>query len=132
MANSMKLSMKGFEDMLERIQKSGGNINQAAEKALIEGAKPFRDDLKKGIQKHYRTGLTESTLRDLKVEWDGNIASLKTGFDISKGGLPALFIEYGTPTQKANPFIRPSIKRNESKAKRIQKEELMKALEELE
>jgi HK97 gp10 family phage protein len=132
MANKMKLSMNGFEDMLERIRKAGGSIEKAAEAALVEGAKPFQDDLKKGIIKHHRTGLTEKALQENEVKWEGNVATLEAGFKISKGGLPALFIEYGTPKQKADPFIRPAIESNTPKARRIQKQVLSKILEELE
>ena len=57
--SSMKLDLRGVSDLLERIQKVGGNIDAAAEKALLESAKPCVEDLKSGIKKHRRTGLTE-------------------------------------------------------------------------
>lgn len=128
----MKLDVKGLEDLLERIKKAGGNITQATETALKESAKPFYDDLRSGIAKHRDTGLTESSLRTLDVKWDGNVASLKVGFDINKGGLPALFIEYGTPKQKPRPFIRPAITRNKPKARKIQQKVLVDILKEFE
>lgn len=118
--------------MLERIRNAGGSIEKAAEAALVEGTKPFHEDLKKGIAKHYLTGLTEKALQENEVKWEGNVATLEAGFKISKGGLPALFIEYGTPKQKADPFIRPAIESNTPKARRIQKQTLLKILEELE
>lgn len=130
--NSMTLNMKGFDDMLERIKKANGSIESAAEKALVEGVKPFQQDLQVGIKKHYRTGLTESTLKEPNVRWNGNVASISAGFDINKGGLPAIFLEYGTPKQRPRPFIRPAIERNKSKARNIQKRELTKILKELE
>ena len=131
MANSMKLDTKGIEAMLERIKKAGGNIEQAAEKALTESAEPFFDDLRAGIAKHRLTGETERSLRKNRVEWEGGKASIKIGFDINNGGLPALFVEYGTPTQKAQPFIRPAIVKNKSKAKRIQQTVLNNILKDL-
>jgi len=54
------------------------------------------------------------------------------GFDLGKGGLPALFLEYGTPHIKADPFIQRSIQRNQSISRKIQKELLTKILKELE
>ena len=48
--NTMKLDLNGFKELLERIQKAGGNIDAAAEKALVESAKPFMEDLKTGIE----------------------------------------------------------------------------------
>lgn len=129
----MTLDLSGFTGMLERIQKVGGNIDKAAEKALSESAKPFYDDLKEGIEKHHKTGMTEESLRDEKnIVWDGNRVTLKVGFDLSKGGLPALFVEYGTPKQPADPFIQPAITKNKPKAKKIQQQILNEILGELE
>ena len=131
--NTMKLDLNGFKELLERIQKAGGNIDAAAEKALVESAKPFMEDLKTGINKHHQTGLTEASLNDpTQIERDGNRLTLKVGFDLGKGGLPALFLEYGTPRMKAEPFIQSSIQRNQSKSRKIQKELLSKILKELE
>ena len=131
--NSMKLDLGAFTGMLEQIQKAGGSIERAAEKALSESAKPFYDDLKAGIAKHRKSGLTEKSLLDPNnIVWDGNRVTLKVGFDMSKGGLPALFIEYGTPKQTPDPFIQPAIKRNQPKAKKIQQQVLSEILEGLE
>jgi len=131
--NTMKLDLSGFKELLERIQKVGGNIDAAAEKALIESAKPFVEDLKTGIKKHHRTGLTEASLNDpTQIQREGNRLTLNVGFDLGKGGLPALFLEYGTPHMKADPFIQRSIQRNQSISRKIQKELLTKILKELE
>lgn len=131
--NTMRLDLIGFSTMLEGIQKAGGNIERAVETALTESAKPFETELKAGIAKHHRTGLTEkSLLASNNVQWDGNRATLNVGFDIAKGGLPALFIEYGTPRMPADPFIQPAIQRNQSKAKKIQQQVLNEILEGIE
>lgn len=130
---SMTLSTKGFEALLERIQKAGGDINSAAERALTESAEPFYADLKAGIKKHHQTGLTEKSLYDpTKPVWFGDKVMLKVGFDLSHGGLPALFIEYGTPKQKPDPFIKLAIERNQRLSKKIQKKILTEVLEDLE
>lgn len=130
--NTMKLDLKGVSDLLERIQKVGGNIDAAAEKALVESAKPFVEDLKSGIKKHRRTGLTEASLNDpTQLQREGNQLTLNVGFDLGKGGLPALFLEYGTPRMKPESFIRPAIQRNQPKARKIQQEILSQILEDL-
>ena len=51
--NSMKLDLTGFNTMLESIQKAGGQIEKAAEKALTESATPFYEDLKVGIKNKF-------------------------------------------------------------------------------
>lgn len=131
--NTMKLDLNGVKELLERLQKAGGNIDAAAEKALVESAQPFMEDLKRGIQKHHRTGLTEASLKDpTQIEREGNRLTLNVGFDLGKGGLPALFIEHGTPRIKPQPFIQPAIRKNQTKSRKIQQAVLTKLLKEIE
>lgn len=53
------------------------------------------------------------------------------GFSIEKGGLPALFLDIGTPRQQPHFFIYYAVENNLDKIHKIQKEELMKILKEL-
>ena len=52
----------------------------------------------------YSTGATMEALnKEYGVSWDGNIASLPLGFDLSGAGLTSIFLMYGTPRmQPAN------------------------------
>lgn len=130
--NRMKLDLQGFSGLLERIQRAQGEIDQAATHALERGAEPFVADLKAGIAKHRQTGLTESSLNEPKVVRDGHRLTLNAGFDLAHGGLPALFLEYGTPRMKPDPFIQKALKRNQKTARSIQESTLTKILEGLE
>ena len=130
--NSLKLELTGVEELLLSIEKMGGDINQAAEKAILDCAKPFHQELKLAIKKHRRSGLTEATLHEpIKVHWVGNRCSLQVGFNLKAGGLPALFLEYGTPRMKARPFIRPAINRSRKNMKAIQQKTLSELLKEI-
>lgn len=51
------------------------------------------------------------------------------GFEVEKGGLPALFLDIGTPKIKPTFFIYYAIERNYSTIHAIQRAELMKILE---
>lgn len=51
------------------------------------------------------------------------------GFEVAKGGLPALFLDIGTPKIKPSFFIYYAVENNMSKIHAIQKEELTKILE---
>lgn len=51
------------------------------------------------------------------------------GFDVEQGGLPALFLDIGTPKIKPTFFIYYAIERNYPTIHAIQREELMKILE---
>ncbi len=130
--NSLKLELSGVEELLRSIEKMGGDVNAAAEKALLASAVPFHQELKVAIKKHRRSGLTESTLREPKqVKWEGNRCTLEVGFNLKSGGLPALFLEYGTPRMKARPFIRPAINRCKKDAKAHQQKALEEIMKEL-
>lgn len=53
------------------------------------------------MKRHHQTGGTESSIqKSSKVGWDGETASVNVGFKISEGGLPSIFLMYGTPRQK--------------------------------
>ncbi len=130
--NSLKLELTGVDQLLNQIQKIGGDVNQAAERAILASAKPFHQDLKQAIKKHKRSGLTESTLKSpTNIKLQGNQCSLDVGFHIKSGGLPALFLEYGTPRMKAQPFIRPAINRNKKNAKQVQQQAIEQLLKDL-
>ena len=100
MAKKTKLSLDGdiFKEYADKLEKLGGNLRETVEKALEESADYVNDNLERDIKPHRRTGKTEKSLRkDWKVEWQGMTASIPVGFDVTKGGLPSIFLMYGTP-----------------------------------
>ena len=100
MAKKTKLSLSGdvFQEYADKLEKLGGNLRGAVERALEESAEYVNDNLERDIKPHRRTGKTEKSLRkDWKVEWQGMTASIPVGFDVTKGGLPSIFLMYGTP-----------------------------------
>lgn len=96
-----KVSMTGdlFLDYARKLEDLGGNIKDTVDKALEKSAKYVNENLEKDIKIHRRTGKTEKSLREneQKVEWEGTVASVPVGFSIRKGGLPSIFLMYGTP-----------------------------------
>ncbi|MDD3137538.1 MAG: hypothetical protein PHX08_01015 [Lachnospiraceae bacterium] len=97
MANKLSIEFDGFKKMMERIDKMGGSIEKVTEEALTATHKHITPKAEAAIEKHHRTGKTEETLKkDSKVEWSGTTASIEVGFNISKGGMPSVFLMYGT------------------------------------
>ena len=95
-----KLSLSGdvFQEYADKLEKLGGNLRGAVERALEESADYVNDNLERDIRPHRRTGKTEKSLRkDWKVEWQGMTASIPVGFDVTKGGMQSIFLMYGTP-----------------------------------
>lgn len=73
-------------------------LKETTEKALMESKAYVTEKLHQDMKKHHRTGRTEASIDDDSgVEWKGTLASVKVGFKISEGGLPSIFLMYGTP-----------------------------------
>ena len=111
---TLEVSFPGLGDLTRRLNALGGNIEEAAENALIKSKKKITNDLRKAMDKsHYdydRTGNTKGSLdENMAVNWDNGVATIDVGFDIENGGLASVFLMYGTPHHAPN---HPGIKRD--------------------
>lgn len=101
MANKTRIEFDGFEEVIARLTKLDGDIKGVTEKALRETHKVITKKAETAIAPHKQTGDTEKSLkRNAEIEWVGTLASVEVGFDISHGGLPSIFLMYGTPRMK--------------------------------
>lgn len=134
MANRMEIQTKGLEELIERIDKSGGDIKQAVNQALTKGKQAVQPDIEEAIARHRRTGRTEASLdQDMHVTWDGTVGSLEIGFHIRKGGLPSIFLMYGTPRMQPdkklyNAIYGPAARRKAKEAEEEALSDFMKKL----
>lgn len=103
MAKKFKLEFSGFEELSQRLQELGGDLKVVTEQALQNTHDYVTPKLHRDMKKHKRTGRTEKSIIDkAKVEWNGDVASIDVGFNIEDGGLPSIFLMYGTPRHKPN------------------------------
>ena len=59
------------------------------------------------MKEHERTGRTEEAIiTNTPAKWKGSIAEINVGFDFNDGGLPSIFLMYGT-TVHGQPHITP-------------------------
>lgn len=99
--NKIGLQFSGFDEMITKLDELQGDLKETTEKALQASFDHVTPKLAKDIKKHKLTGATEASLRkNEKVEWSGTTASINVGFDIDNGGLPSIFLMYGTPRMK--------------------------------
>ena len=108
MANKCKgtITLTGQKELLNQIDQLGGNIEKACEEAVLASGREATKQYKEFINDHKQTGLTESSLVDNPViKRDGSKIILRTGFNVSKGGSPAIWLDRGTPKQKALKFV---------------------------
>lgn len=101
MAIKMQLEFDGFEKLLSKIDKMGGDVKRTTEKALTETHKIVTEKAQTAIAPHRDTGRTEASLqRNAKIEWQGDIGFVEVGFNLKEGGLPSIFLMYGTPRMR--------------------------------
>ena len=130
MAKKSKFAFRFDEmyDLAARIEKAGGNLQQAADKALRDTHDYITPQLSTAIARHVQTGETRDALvQTPKVEWITPLkAQVNIGFDLGAGGWPSIFLMWGTPKMAPDIKLRkaafgPSVKREVA---RIQREAL--------
>lgn len=145
MASKTILQLKGFEELLEQIQKAGGSVNSAMEKCTKQAANIMHDELKTQMK---AAGVSDSLIERLPppvVEQYGNLYVGRVGYE--KGGPPdpqnlsdgykAIFLNYGTPRRQkhgkiaARGFLEKARNKARPKIKKQQKETLDNILGEL-
>lgn len=101
MGKRFGLEFEGFEELISTLENLGADVEKATEEALYETRDHISAKLLVDMDKHHRTGKTKKSIaEDDKVEWEGSTASIPVGFHISDGGLPSVFLMYGTPRMK--------------------------------
>lgn len=128
----VSLDFYGFSELLQKIDDAGGNVTDALSKSLVASSKPIERDLGEFMVKHHRTGRTISSFENLlNVDRMGLFIDYKLGFNKDKHGLPALFLDIGTPTQNPHYFIYYAFNNNVDRVKAEQEKALREILEEL-
>ena len=99
--NKMGLLFEGFEDVIKKLNDLGANTKEITEKALKASHEHVTPQLHTHMAKHRQTGDTERSISETaNVTWKGSVAEVDIGFQIRKGGLPSIFLMYGTPKMK--------------------------------
>lgn len=126
------ITFYGGDELLRKIEQLAGSVKEPMEKALLAGAELPKRDMLKFIRQHRLTGVTESSFVAGKVEWiNDNYLRFKLGFDIKQGGLPALFLDIGTPKIKPSFFTYYAIENNVSEIYAMQREALEKVVQQI-
>lgn len=104
------IDTEGFSNVIKRLNDLEANVPKVVEKALIDIHASVTPNIHAAMKKHKRTGKTERSIVDNpRVEWAGSVASIDIGFDISNGGLPSIFLMYGTPRMNKDQTLFNSI-----------------------
>ena len=132
----------GFDEVLKKLNKLGADTKQITEDALQKSFDIVTKKAEAAIAKpnlpaggKFSTGRTEESLtRTLEVTWTGTEASAPVGFNIKKGGLPSIFMMYGTPRYMKVQVVYDAFysSATEGEVLNAQREVFFKAMEELE
>lgn len=124
------MSLNGFDELISRIQKSGGSIDQAADACARKAAEAQQAHLKAQMQRVKADPGLVAAMPEPTIERNGNAWFVHVGY--KKGnydpknlteGYKAVFLNYGTPRVKPRRFVaaakkkaRPAIKQAEQEA----------------
>ena len=132
----LKLDFSGLDKMIEDLHKIGANVKEVTEVALKKGRDYVNEKAYKAMISHNRSGETIKSIIPAPIEWNGTVAKAPVGFSIKEGGLPSIFLMYGTkvygtPRVKKDMKLYKAIygKETKEKVQQIMKEEFQKVLE---
>ena len=119
------IEIEGLDDIINQLDELGADIKEVAEKALKATHEYVTNEVENAIKPHKYTGATEKSIkRKSEIGWNGSVAESHVGFDISKGGLPSIFLMYGTPRMKKDQKLYNAIfgKKTNEKIRQIQED----------
>lgn len=125
MANTFRVTVKGAEDIIRRLDLVGAAAMPQTQAAVAEAAKVIRDEAASRVRK--RTGtLARSITIDEPKRKEPHEASVRIG--PSKEGFYGMFLELGTSKMPAYPFLVPALKASRAQLRKAIVEELRKRL----
>lgn len=118
----------GFDELAKSLNVADNVLKKAIEDCMKKSAELPKRDMLDFMAKHKVTGVTERSFKDLDITWQGNVCTGAIGFDIPSGGLPAVFLDKGTPKIRPKYFIYYAVTNNAREIEKIQRETLKKIL----
>ncbi len=126
------VEISGMSELLQKIEKAGGNVNQACAKAVDNCLELVGLHMQLFMAEHKLTGDTYDSYEQIMASIKDNKVEAMVGYNVKKGGLPAIFLDVGTPKQKPYFFRYYAIENNQKEIQRIQRDTLNDILKELE
>ena len=122
----------GVSELLKKIEKMGGNVDNACKKAVDESLKIVGEDMQNFMSGHKDTGDTMASYEQIPAEVkDGRIEAV-VGYNAKSGGLPSILLDVGTPKQKPYFYRYYAVNNNAAKLEEVQHKALNEILRGLE
>lgn len=110
----------GVSELLKKIEAAGGNVDEACKKAVDASLKIVGDEMQNFMSGHKLTGETIASFEQIPAKvTDGKIEAV-VGYNAKEGGLPAIFLDVGTPKMKPYFYRYYAVNNNAAKLKEVQ------------
>lgn len=111
MATKLEFDFPMLNKLQKQLEEIGGTaLDEAVDKAISESHAFVTKQLEDAIAPHKETGKTERSLdKKADIVKTGTSYSADVGFHITEGGLPSIFLMYGTKVH-GQPHITPDKK----------------------
>lgn len=107
MGSKIRLQLKGFDSLLEEIQKAEGNINQVVNDCMQKEINITKQCL---VEECVKSNVPDSITKEIMsepIKWENDRASSAVGWKLGaydknnpSAGYKAVFLNYGTPNRK--------------------------------
>lgn len=122
------VEMYGVSDLLKQIESAGGRVDAAVQQAVDRSLEIVGADMQNFMSGHKDTGETMASFEHIKAIIQGDKVEAMVGYNAKNGGLPAIFLDVGTPKQKAYFYRYYAVENNRKKIEEIQRETLNEIL----
>lgn len=119
----------GGAELLKKIEAAGGKVDEAVKKCVDNSLEQVGMKMQLFMLEHKDSGDTMRSYEQLYAEDKSNTVTGQVGYSIKAGGLPAIFLDVGTPKQKPYFFRYYAVENSSKQIKEIQQATLNEILE---
>lgn len=125
------VEMYGVSDLLNKIEAAGGKVDEAVKKAVDASLEQVGMKMQLFMLGHKESGDTYNSYEQIMASIKDNKVEAMVGYNVKNGGLPAIFLDVGTPKQKPHFFRYYAVENSRKQIEEIQRATLNEILEDL-
>lgn len=125
------VEMYGVSDLLNKIETAGGKVDEAVTKAVDASLEQVGMKMQLFMLGHKDSGDTYESYQQLYAEIKSNKVTGGVGYAVKDGGLPAIFLDVGTPKQDPYFFRYYAVENSRKQIEEIQRATLADILRDL-
>ena len=135
------IELYGVSELLKQIEAAGGKVDEAVKKTVNASLKVVGDDMQNFMSGHKLSGDTYESFEIIPATNSDTVkvgretyrvksgVTGSVGYNIKEGGLPAIFLDVGTPKQRPYFFRYYAVNNNTKRLAEIQRATLNEILE---